>query len=201
MPASATWVYTPNKKDHLTSGFTTKVLYNYQATEARKVDDAKEVFETIKSNLVNYKGTNYLPQNYFLNADDGRTFRITMYFLKPYDGYDINIIQQLYDVTNSTTYDFTFDVGNINNEAGGESLVKYECYLSYFVDPNGPVSIVQATGSINYAAKANGGEVRILKLFVNNTLTYGPTPDYEIRIFNNGESFIAPLNLLIEEIS
>ena len=201
MPASATWVHTPNKKDHLTAGFTTKVLYNYQPTEPRKVDDAKEVFETIKSNLVNYKGTNYLPPNYFLNAEDGRTLRITMYFLKPGDGYDIDIIQQLYDVTNSTTYDFTFDFPGIMTSGGGDSLAKYECYLSYFVDPIGPASIVQAVGSINYASKTNGSDVRILQLFMNNSLTNGPVPDYEIRIFNNGQSFIYPVSLLIEEIS
>ena len=201
MPASATWVHTPNKKDHLTAGFTTKVLYNYQPIEPRKVDDTKEVFETIRSNLVNYKGTNYLPPNYFLNAEDGRTFRITMYFLKPYDGYDIDIVQQLYDVTNGTTYDFTFDFpGNVTNDSGS-SLAKYECYLSYFVDPIGPASIVQAIGSINYASKINGTEVKILQLFMNNTLTYGPAPDYEIRIFNNGQSFIYPVSLVIEEIS
>lgn len=201
MPASATWVHTPNKKDHLTAGFTTKVLYNYGYTGGIPVDNGYEVFKEIKTANINYKGTNYLPANYFVNIDDGRTFRITMYFKKEYDGYDINLVQQLYDVTNGVTYDFNLDfLGTFGTDYGNFGLVKYECYLSYFVDPSGPTSIMQATGTINYAEKYPGNAPRILQINTGNSLSYGPAPAYEIRILNVAGA-IYPTSLLIEEIS
>lgn len=201
MPTNAPWIATPNKVDHLTKGFTSKIIFNYQYTGGVSVDSTKEVFTEIKTIFTNnYKGTNVLPANYFA-GDDGRTFKISMYFVKPLDGNDINLIQQLYDVDNSTNYDFNFDYLGPVGSGSGNTFVKYEVYLSYFKETGGPSYITEAVGSMIYGEKGNGGQVRIISLNTSNTLSSGTSPVYEIRIFNNGASAIYPVNLVIEEIS
>lgn len=200
MPAtSAVWTtVTPNKTDHLTPGFTSKIIYNYQYRDGVEVATGQEIFSRIKSNGSNYKGINRLPANYFA-GDDGRTFRISMYFLKPYDGAVINLIQQLYDVTNSTTYDFTLDFSGSISSDTGNALVKYEVYLTYYYAAGGPYYITTAVGSINYAEKAGGNNPRILQLNAANNIG-ATSPVFDIQIYNNGGT-ILPVGIIIEEIS
>ncbi len=83
-PSSA-WTSTPNKKDNLTNGWTSKTLFNFQMPFSDvQVDNNYEVFEEIIGIGYNYKGTNILPNNYFAadNTGDSRTFKITMLFDK-----------------------------------------------------------------------------------------------------------------------
>lgn len=201
MPTSAQWLATPNKVDHLTRGFTSKVIFNYEYTGGVSVANGDEVFNIITNSFgKNYKGTNALPANYFA-GDDGRTFKISMYFLHPLDENDIDVVTRLYDVTNNTNYDFNFDYVGPTAMDTGNAFVKYEVYLSYFKETGGPTYVAEAVGSMIYGEKANGGQVRIVSLNVANTLNNGTSPVYRIQIRNNGVSTITPLNLVIEEIS
>ena len=57
-PSSA-WTSTPNKKDNLTNGWTSKTLFNFQMPFSDvQVDNNYEVFEEIIGIGYNYKGTN-----------------------------------------------------------------------------------------------------------------------------------------------
>jgi hypothetical protein len=199
-PPTGIWKNTPNKKDHYTQGYTSKVLFNYQATtDALEVADGNDIIEEIINNGLNFKGTNAVRTPYFQNAD-GRCFRISMYYLKPYDGNSVDLRQRLYDVDNDITYSFDFDsAGGINTDTG-RALIKYECYLSVFYDTSNSVYAAQANGSAIYAAKPSSTAV-MLQMSTYNTLTNGYSPTYKIRILNSNGGSIYPTSLMIEEIS
>ena len=99
-PAPGPWINTPNKTDHSTKGYTSKILLNYQAYIAAGIyiENDRDIIQDLINSGINIKGTNILPANYFNNSD-GRTFRISMYYLKNFDGNDVNLEQQLYDST------------------------------------------------------------------------------------------------------
>ncbi len=89
MPTLPIWKNTPNKKDHLTNGYTSKTLFNFQYPgDGFFIYPDRPIFNDLISNAGNYKGSNRLPANYF-DCDDGRTLKISMLF----DKYlDINLI-------------------------------------------------------------------------------------------------------------
>lgn len=199
MPTNAPWIATPNKTDHLTSGFTSKVIYNYQYAGGVTVSSGDQVFYVIKNSLgKNYKGTNILPENYFA-GDDGRTFRISMYFFKAYDGTDIDLRQRLVDRSNNVIYEYPFSTYTIGTDSGA-TLVKYEVYLSYFYETNNPIYATAAMGSMFFHNKPDGNNVIMLQLTADQDLTNGTSPVYEIEIKNAGGE-ITPVSLMIEEIS
>ena len=199
-PPTGIWKNTPNKKDHYTQGYTSKVLFNYQATtDAFEVIDNNEIIGAIISNGLNYKGSNILRNPYFQNAD-GRCLRISMYYFKPYDGNKVDLIQRLYDVDNGAMYTFDFDNSGAINTDTGNALVKYECYLSVFYDTSNSQYVAQANGSATYAARPSGTAV-MLQMSVSNTLTNGYNTTYQIQIRNRNGSSIYPTSLMIEEIS
>lgn len=200
MPTSAPWIATPNKTDHLTQGFTSKILYNYQYTGGVGVENGNEVFEVIKNSFgKNFKGTNGLPANYFA-GDDGRTLKISMYFFKTYDGTDINLRQQLYDTVNYITYHYDFDYSYTVATDTGSTLVKYEVYLTYFYETTNPAYATSAIGSMFFHNKPDGNNMVMLQLNTSNDLSNGTSPAYEVKIYNNGGT-IYPVSLMIEEIS
>jgi hypothetical protein len=199
-PPTEVWKNTPNKKDHYTQGYTNKIIFNYQVTGTTlEIGTDVDIIGEIISSGVNFKGSNELNSPYFQNAD-GRCFRISMYYLKPNDGIDVSLQQQLYDVDNETTYTFNLDNPGPIDSGGGEALVKYECYLSVFYDNGDTAYYAQANGSVIYSAK-NNADVRMLQMSAYTTLTNGYTPKYKIRIINNSEGDIYPVSLMIEEIS
>lgn len=203
MPAapSTGWVYTPNKTDHLTRGFTSKVIYNYQYQAGVLVADSSDVFTEINTFSKNTKGSYTLPSKYFA-GDDGQCFRITMYFEKAVDGADMNIEQCVYDVDNTTLLTIASPtITTPTDVTGGTTLSKYECYITKLYTPGDTTYHLQATGNITYASKADG--VGLCMTPFNNfiALTNGITPVYQFYILNSCLADINVLSLMIEEIS
>lgn len=204
MPATPTgpWKNTPNKTDHNTKGYTSKVLLNYQVTGSTiEIENGVEIINTLLGIDVNIKGSNDLVKNYFQNAD-GRCFRITMYYLKPYDGGRVNLEQILYDSDNDVSYSFpTSFSGPINSASGYNALVKYECYLSVFFDINNSTYIAQANGIISYASKETGIDTVIIPMSSYSDLGGSADKRFQLKIKNINDSSIYPVSLMIEEIS
>jgi hypothetical protein len=198
---STTWVYTPNKTDHLTRGFTSKVVYNYHYQYGVLVADTGDVFTELNTFGKNTKGSYTLPSKYFA-GDDGQCFRITMYFEKAVDGADMNIEQGVYDVDNSITLGIaspTFPTPT--DSAGGTTLSKYECYITKLYTPGDTTYHLQATGNITYASKADGSALFMTPFNNYVALTNGITPVYQFSILNKCAADINVLSLMIEEIS
>jgi hypothetical protein len=205
-PNQGPWINTPNKTDHSTKGYTSKILLNYQVAISAGISilDDNDIIQDLIDNGKNIKGTNILPANYFNNAD-GRTFRISMYYLKNFDGNDVNLEQQLYDPTNDVVYSFPLvAVGPCDSVGGEQSLVKYECYFSVFYVPGYPAYIAQANGSIIYSTPFGGGasyNAKMLQMSAYNDLGSSVNNEFKIRIKNLNGGTIYPTSLMIEEIS
>ena len=205
-PAPGPWINTPNKTDHSTKGYTSKILLNYQAYIAAGIyiENDRDIIQDLINSGINIKGTNILPANYFNNSD-GRTFRISMYYLKNFDGNDVNLEQQLYDSTNDVVYSFPLVAGGPCDSIGGvQSLIKYECYFSVFYDPLYPGYGAQANGSIIYSTPLGGGasyNAKMLQMSAYNDLIWGINNEFKIRIRNANGGTIYPTSLMIEEIS
>jgi hypothetical protein len=195
------WKATPNKTDHLTKGFTSKVIYHYHYTTGVAVANAADVFTELNTFTNNIKGSYTLPAKYFA-GDDGQGFRITMYFEKELDGNDMDIRQCIYDVTNTTlltiaSSTFTTPADN----AGGTTLAKYECFITKVYTPGNATYYLQATGNITHSSKADGSTPYITPFNDYIGLTNGTNPVYQFFILNRCSANINVLNLMIEEIS
>lgn len=202
MPVSnSIWRNTPNKIDHNTNGYTSKVLFNFQAgNQGLEVTPGSNIIGTIISSEVNFKGTNKLPAGYFYNAD-GRTFKISMYYLVPLDGGAVDLVQELYDVDNNTTYTFTTNGALYTNPETGNSLVKYECYLTVYYNTNDSNYYAAANGMLFTTLKPIPTPLYMTQISSENILSNGYNPTYEIRIKSLNGSTIYVTSLVIEEIS
>ena len=201
-PSSA-WTSTPNKKDNLTNGWTSKTLFNFQMPFSDvQVDHNYKVFEEIIGIGYNYKGTNILPTNYFAadNTGDSRTFKVTMLFDKNIDGLDMNFNLGLYDIDNSAE----FQVGprtitNMRN-ASGFSLSKLEYYCCVYLD-NGTNLIMSINGTIMYEKDGAGTTTTNIEPFNGyTTLTNGVAVSYSFSILNKCGAAIIPYSLVVEEL-
>jgi hypothetical protein len=192
------WKATPNKTDHLTSGFTSKVLYNFQWTTGVEVPDNHDVFGSIQGFVQNTKGDSHLPNAYFA-GDDGQGLKITMYFLKLVDGNDMSLNQSLWDRSGLSEVIIASPIYTTGTPSGGgETLAKYECYLTKFTMP-AAATYIQATGNIIYSGKGDGGDV-IMTPF-NNYVAIDPNGGYDLYIKNGCGDIIRVVSLMVEEIS
>ena len=197
---SGIWINTPNKIDHNTKGYTSKVIFNSQYTGTTfEVEAGSNIIANIVGAGNNFKGSPELRVPYFKNAD-GRCFRISLYYLKPYDGNAVDLSQQLYDIDNGITYDFNLESSGGINADTGNALVKYECYLSVFWDNANSQYVAQANGTVIYAQKPLSN-LAMLQMSAYNILTNGYNTNYRIEIKNNNGATIYPISLMIEEIS
>jgi hypothetical protein len=202
MPTSPNtlWKATPNKTDHLTSGFTSKVIYNFQFTTGVEVPDNDDVFGHIQGFGKNTKGNFHLPDSYFA-GDNGQGFRITMYFLKLVDGNSMSLNQSLWDRLENSEIVIASPIYTtaINEDiGGGDTLAKYECYLTKFTVPAG-ATYIQATGNIIYSSKGNGTVVAMTPF--NNYVAIDPNGEYDLYIKNGCADRIKVVSLMVEEIS
>ena len=192
------WKATPNKTDHLTKGFTSKVLYNFQWTTGVEVPDNDDVFGRIQGFGKNTKGNFHLPEYYF-NGDDGQGLKITMYFLKLVDGNDMSLNQSLLERPWSDEVLIASPIYTTTIDSGGEpTLSKYECYLTKFTVP-ADATYIQATGNIIYSQKGNGGDVAMTPF--NNYAAIVPNRGYDLYIRNKCQDIIKVVSLMVEEIS
>jgi hypothetical protein len=203
MPSTApqlVWSATPDKTNHKTKGYTSKVIFNFQCTTPIAVSDSTDILDTIISSTFNYKGSNILNSNYFLNCD-GRAFRITMYFLKNLDGDNMNISQELYDINETTNYIITEPTPTITSAIGGDTLAKYECDITTFLDASTGSYFIQGLGNIVYANSLDGTNV-VMTPFRGNGVYIGLVSNRNsIRILNKCGDDIQILSLIIEEVS
>jgi len=201
-PSSA-WTSTPNKKDNLTNGWTSKTLFNFQMPFSdAQVGDFNEVFGEIIGAGLNYKGTNILPTDYFAadNTGDSRTFKITMLFDKFLDGNNMDLRLGLYDINNSNS--FTIPprtlTGTINS--GYINLSKLEYYCCVYLD-NGTDLMMSINGTIIYEKDGAGTNTTIIEPFNGYiTLTNGVGVSYSFSIFNRCGANIIPYSLVLEEL-
>jgi len=199
---SKTWVAIPDKVNHNTKGYTSKVIFNYQSLEGISIDGADEIFPNIITTDLNYKGSNILPVDYFSDAD-GRTFRITMYFLKELIGGKLSINLKMTDIDEAEVLDVAIPAFNPTiMDTSGFTLAKYECELSAFKTTTGIA--VQGVGNIMYFNSDNntGASVVFLPIYGPGALFTGPAiSGYSIDLINPNEETITVLSLIIEEIS
>jgi len=202
-PTSA-WTSTPNKKDNLTNGWTSKTLFNYQlGTQEGVVSNNDEVFDTIiNTHGFNYKGTNILPINYFAadNNSDSRTFKITMLFDKALDGLKTDLKLGLYDKTNSTEFEIGPRYKTSTKNLGGYTLSKLEYYCCVYFD-NGTDLIMGINGTTMYEYDLVGTGAGMIEPYVNAAkLTYGANVEYKFRIYNACSDSIIIYSLVVEEL-
>jgi hypothetical protein len=203
MPApQIKWVATPDKVNHNTKGYTSKVIFNYQSIEGIVIPSGNDILvDTIFTNL-NYKGSNILPVDYFSDAD-GRTFRITMYFRKELLGTKLSIDLKMTDIDEADQFNIAindFNPNTVNTETF--TLAKYECEVSAFKTISG--LFVQGVGNIMYfnSGTDNGTNVVFIPITKPGATFTGAAIDgYSIDIINSNEEPITVLSLIIEEIS
>lgn len=204
MPITSAWISTPNKKDNLTSGWTSKTLFNFQLpTSESYVGDTKEVFkEIINIYGYNYKGTNILPANYFAadNAGYSRTFKITMLFDKLLDGNNMNFNLGLYDINNSTSFYVGPRTITPTRSVSGVVLSKLEYYCCVYLY-NGTDLVMSINGTIMYEYQGAGSRTTIIEPFNGfNFLTNGAGVSYSLFIENRCMDNIFPYSLVVEEL-
>lgn len=196
------WLATPDKVNHNTKGYTSKVIFNYQSLEGIIIPATEEIFPNIITTDLNYKGSNILPVDYFSDAD-GRTFRITMYFLQELVGDKLSINLKMTDINavNQVNVAIPEFIPNTAN-TGTITLAKYECELSAFKTSTG--TAMQGIGNIMYfnSGADDGTNVVFLPIYRPGALFTGPAiSGYSIDLINpNGEP-IKVLSVIIEEIS
>jgi hypothetical protein len=201
-----TWVATPDKTNHDTKGYTSKVIFNYQTISGISVVDGDEIFKTIidNGNGKSFKGSNIIPRGYFRDCD-GRTLKITMYFYKELDGNNMSLLQGLLDRDNHVFNEVatpTFLTGT--SGIGDRTLAKYECVISSFFDPGFVPSgqyYIQGIGNITYANSHDGTSMIMQPYKDGNPLSGGITSEYELSIINNNNNDINVVSLIVEEIS
>ena len=198
---SKKWLATPDKVNHQTRGYTSKVIFNYQSLEGKEIGSGNDILPNIITTDLNYKGSNILPVNYFSDAD-GRTFKITMYFLQDLDGSKVDIGLYMTDIDEDNQLkiaeqQFSFSLADI----GVETLVKYECEFSTFKSTSGLVA--QGVGNITFSNADNDGtNVVFLPIYRPGALFTGAAiGGYSIDLVNLGGNTITVLSVIIEEIS
>lgn len=201
---TSTWTSTPNKKDNLTNGWTSKTLFNFQMPTADiSVANATEVFGELIGAGFNYKGTNILPANYFAadNVGDSRTFKITMLFDKYIDGNDMNFNLGLYDIDNATAFEVGPRTATPIRSSSGVSLSKLEYYCCVFYDFANSNLIMSINGTIMYEHNGAGSQTTIIEPFNGSaTLTNGSAVSYSLYIKNKCSDKIILYSLVVEEI-
>lgn len=200
---NSTWTSTPNKKDNLTNGWTSKTLFNFQMPTADiSVANATEVFGELIGAGFNYKGTNILPANYFAadNVGDSRTFKITMLFDKYIDGNDMNFNLGLLDMDNSAEFSVSprTVTGTSSVSRVGLSKLEYYCCVYW---KSGTDLIMSINGTIMYEKDGVDSATTIIEPFNGyTTLTNGVSVSYSFLIFNKCQDTIHPYSLVIEEL-
>lgn len=199
---STKWLSTPDKVNHQTRGYTSKVIFNYQSIDGIIIPTAEEIFPNIITTDFNYKGSNILPADYFSDAD-GRTFRITMYFLKELLGNKLSINLKMTDIDEAEQLNVAIPEFNPTTEnTETDTLVKYECELSAFKISTGIA--MQGIGNIMYfnSSTDDGTNVVFLPIYRPGALFTGPAiSGYSIDLINDSSESITVLSLIIEEIS
>lgn len=195
--ATAIWKNTPNKKDHLTNGYTSKVLFNFQYPEdglAILNDKPNEIFDVIISEGLNYKGSSTLPTNYFIDCDDGRTLKISMSFKKLLDHNAINLGLYL---------EGNYLADAIGTNIGGDftyEICEFVWYISKYYDVNESYPVLVSNGNIIYPGGINGSNLSICKIAGTNVNSYLFNP-MKLQIYNNCNDRIVIKSIIIEEIS
>jgi len=196
------WLATPDKVNHNTKGYTSKVIFNYQSIEGIVIPDSEYILPNIINTDFNYKGSNILPADYFSNAD-GRTLRITMYFLKELVGDKLSITLKVTDIHNNEELTVAvpeFNPTTTNTES--PTLAKYECELSAFKTSTGIA--MQGIGNMMYfnSGTDDGSNVVFLPIYGPGALFTGlATEGFIINVINPNDESITVLSLIIEEIS
>lgn len=191
MPQSSIWKSTPNKKDHLTNGYTSKTLFNFQfPSGGLDILSNNEIFSTIISFGENYKGSNVLPAKYF-DCDDGRTLKISMLFDKFLNEDPIDLVIALGSDNITNVYGNTGSIGNYS-----------QCELVYYVtkfNDSALTPVLMANGKLTYSP--NNDFLISNQVEGNINISSVPIP-IAITILNqSGKDAIRVKNLIIEEIS
>ena len=138
------WKNTPNKKDHLTNGYTSKTLFNFQyPDDGFFIYPNSYIFKEIINNGGNYKGSNQLPKNYF-NCDDGRTLKISMLFDKYIDGLPISLLISLEDNGVGVADGFTKEIFKWNQ-------CELVFYITKYFDRNSGNNFSMTSGKLTFA--------------------------------------------------
>jgi hypothetical protein len=195
------WQSTPEKTNHLTQGWVNKTLFHYHSLNQVTVANGDYVVDEIIADTYNYKGTNLLPANYFPsnNYEDGRQFKITMYYTYPLDGTTTDINVGLYDVTNSIFYG-----ASVSQEVGTSSgyiIIKAQFYCSVFYNTGDSAPYMYINGELLFSSKSDWtNDVYCRPMQGALSAAGGTSVEYKIAVRNRSDSSIDVQYLTIEEV-
>lgn len=196
----------PDKVSDGSLGWLNRTLFSFQSAGGTRVPNGEDVFQSIRSDGYNYKGSNILPINYFRspNVNSGKSLKITMYFGIQQYGEGINIHTGLKDITNDVDYLISpYSIGYVS-DGKDLSYCKYESYISTFIsyDSSNPGCFLQATGNITFPVNPNNttrtttiNNIIEIADYTTNELSYRP-----ILINRCDGRDLSVVSLMLEEI-
>ena len=196
------WQSTPEKTNHLTQGWVNKTLFHYHNFNTVQVPYGDYIVDDIIADTYNYKGTNLLPINYFPsnNYEDGRQFKITMYYAYPLDGSTMEIVVGLYDVTNGNLYAGSVQQ-EVANSSGNYIIVKAQFYCSVFYDSGNNCPYISVNGELLFSNKETWtNDVFCRPVQMSFPIYGGTSVEYKIALKNGSNSNLTMQYLTIEEV-
>lgn len=200
MPAAviAPFKAAPNQTSNLTSGWTSKVLYSFQAAAdiAPVVSSDADVFTTLASFADGQKGSINFLGNYFRtpSINSGRTIKITMYFQVNRENENVSFFTGLFSSGGKDLIEPTL-VGQTDSD-GGPSICRYESFINVY-DFDGGVWL-QVDGSIIFPYN-NSFITKATMFSAKRSLTGGYIP-YSLYLENRCNIDTPILSVLVEEI-
>jgi len=196
----ASFKNTHTNSDENLLGWNNRIIYLFSTPEVINVGAGSEIFSVISNSWK--KGTNILPQNYF-NCDDGRTFKISMYFLSELDGTDFRLNTGILD-ENDIEYSVPTKDNHLHKKPNISEfkLFKYECILTKWYDPTAGDTKINVNGYVTYSGYpiiAND-DVDVKFIQINGFIAINASIIPKIIINNTGTSNIMIKSIIIEEI-
>ena len=200
------FISTPTNSDKNLSGWNSRYIYIHSSDGAIEVGESidegefTEVFETINGEYS--KGSVNLNANYFL-CDDGNTFKITMYFLAPFNGSTLRLGTGLkfsngdQDIINTKNGAYH----TLPTKTGYEKLCKYEVVLTKY-KASVEDTFLRVDGCITYARSGSTGDEDINVAFIEQfgKIVYSETTESKLIINVTGTAIIKILHITVEEI-
>lgn len=195
------FIATHTNSDENLLGWDSRYIYLYSNTDGIAVGvEETEVFKAIN---LKYKGTIGLPKNYFLNCDDGTSFKITMYFLTTFNGLTLKFRTGIID-----EYDVKYTIPTKNNNVhvlantGNTKMFKYECIITKFEDKTNSEISLDVHGSIIYSEHDNtendDQKVNFIQQFGKIVIAGNIKPSLIIDL--DGTAEILVTNVIVEQI-
>jgi hypothetical protein len=196
------WTATPEKTNHLTSGWYHKTLFTFQmAQDILSISAGGDIIADIIGNGTNYKGSNVLPAYYFAdnNNDTGRGFKVTVIYEYTLDNSKTGLSIGLYDPAGPNQF---ITSQNVTVAGGGGFIhITAQFYCTSFWDATNSCPVFQVNGDLMFSNKSPGtNDVYKVPYYEALQITSGNAIPYQLRIRNNSDNSLFINYISIEEI-